>query len=87
MVQETCSMCGQLCRTADMWKVHVLVGDGFELEEFIVCDSCYSKLTEVICKSCAQFYYVAKEMLEEDGEVKRMVKSVLCPRCYAKQGQ
>jgi NAD-dependent SIR2 family protein deacetylase len=83
---ETCSGCGRLHRTAEMVPAHIPVGDSFELEEYVLCPDCFGKLREVVCKSCEQFYYVTEEMLHNE-EIKRMVESRLCPRCYAKQKQ
>jgi hypothetical protein len=84
---ETCSMCGRLHRTAEMVPAHVpvLVGSGFELEEFIVCPNCFRHLTEVVCKLCAQFYYVTKEMLAADEEIRQVVASGFCLRCYERK--
>jgi len=82
---EVCSGCSRLHRTAEMVPAHVPVGNGFELEEWVVCPECFDRLTEVICKVCEQFYYVTKEMLKENDEIRRVVESGLCPRCYMKR--
>jgi hypothetical protein len=84
---EVCSGCGFLHRTVEMVPAHVPIyyGEELGLEEWVVCPECFSRLTEVICKVCEQFYYVTKEILKENDEIRRVVESGLCPKCYVKE--